>query len=274
MRRARRRWSVARRSPIPRPCANSIAADLDSPASCCRRDRATRRSPASELFALPSMAPVRKALDAEFDRYIARHKADLPNETIGVGTAFDFQLFDRALLYSDHDALRAGGHRQPDGPRLCLAEANCGEIRLIYRLTRTDDTRRAGEGRRDLAAPADDAQRRAEGQRRYRRSGRRRSPITCAEIARRWLAAGDWPLTGAELAGKLTVRGWSAGFDRGPKTSTASRPIFRSRMRRNRRCAISAPTISSRCFDYNAPSRDLRGSAAGKPDRSRADSGG
>ena len=28
-------------------------------------------------------------------------------------------------------------------------------------------------------------------------------PITCAEIARRWLAAGDLPLTGAGLAEKL-----------------------------------------------------------------------
>ena len=27
-----------------------------------------------ELFALPSMAPVRKALDDEFDRYVARHQ--------------------------------------------------------------------------------------------------------------------------------------------------------------------------------------------------------
>src|SRR5271167_4521159 len=31
-----------------------------------------------ELFALPSMAPVRGAIDAEFDRYIARHKDDHP----------------------------------------------------------------------------------------------------------------------------------------------------------------------------------------------------
>ncbi len=54
-----------------------------------------------QLFALPAMVPVRKALDDEFDRYIARHKSNLPNETIGVGAAFDFQLFDRAPLYSD-----------------------------------------------------------------------------------------------------------------------------------------------------------------------------
>src|SRR5437016_5337635 len=53
-----------------------------------------------ELFASPSMAPVRIALDEEFDRYIRKHKAKLPNETIGVGSAYHFQLFDRALLYS------------------------------------------------------------------------------------------------------------------------------------------------------------------------------
>ena len=52
----------------------------------------------SELFALPSMTPVRQAIDGEFERYVIRHKASLPNETVGVGEAFDFQLFDQALL--------------------------------------------------------------------------------------------------------------------------------------------------------------------------------
>jgi hypothetical protein len=52
----------------------------------------------AQLFALPSMAAVRNALDGEFERYIANHKANLPNESIGVGTSFDFQLFDRAAL--------------------------------------------------------------------------------------------------------------------------------------------------------------------------------
>ena len=74
----------------------------------------------SQLFALPSMAPVRKALDDEFDRYIARHKADLPNETIGVGSAFDFQLFDRALLYSaDTRFVLAGIVNRMDRAYLC-----------------------------------------------------------------------------------------------------------------------------------------------------------
>src|SRR5689334_19261784 len=54
----------------------------------------------AQLFAMPAMAPVKAAFDAEFERYIARHKAELPDESIGVGEAYDFQLFDRTQLAS------------------------------------------------------------------------------------------------------------------------------------------------------------------------------
>ena len=119
----------------------------------------------SQLFAQPSMVPVRKALDDEFERYVASHKAGQPGETIGVGGSYDLQLFDRTLLYSpDSRFVLAGIVNRMD--RAYLTEANCGEIRLIYRLTRTDGPR--GWRCRDLAAPADDAQSRAEGQRRSR----------------------------------------------------------------------------------------------------------
>ena len=161
----------------------------------------------SRLFGLPSMAPVRKALDAEFDRYIQARKADLPNETVGVGTSFDFQLFDREQLYSpDTRFVLAGIVNRMD--RAYVSEANCGEIRLIYRLTRTDVTgtgeKKAGDDALPprlpmtlnlvLKARADNA------------IDSQGKAITCAEIARRWLASGDWPLTGAELAAKLTSR--------------------------------------------------------------------
>jgi len=161
----------------------------------------------SQLFALPSMAPVRQALDAEFERYIQAHKADLPNETIGVGTSFDFQLFDRELLYSpDARFVLAGIVNRMD--RAYVAEANCGEIRLIYRLTRTDVTKTDDKADGDtvlsprlpmtlnlvLKARKDNA---IDG------NG---AAITCSEIARRWLGAGDWPHTGAALAEKLTSR--------------------------------------------------------------------
>ena len=160
----------------------------------------------SRLFDLPSMAPVRKALEAEFDRYIQAHKIDLPNETIGVGTSFDFQLFDRQQLYSpDTRFVLAGIVNRMD--RAYVSEANCGEIRLIYRLTRTDLTDIGAKTGDDAPSPrlpmtlnlvlkarADNA------------IDSQGKVITCAEIARRWLASGDWPLTGAEFAEKLTSR--------------------------------------------------------------------
>jgi hypothetical protein len=213
-----------------------------------------------ELFDLPSMAPVRKALDAEFDRYIAGHKASLPSETIGVGTTYDFQLFDRAQLYSDHARfVLAGIVNRMD--RAYVSEANCGEVRLIYRLVRTDipdvgvGAPEAGEGAISPRLPmtlnivlkakgdikGDDAVVHAEA-------------VTCAEIASRWLAAGDWPLTGAELAEKLI----SAD---GPLDLV--RPENIDRIETNTQIA-HAPRSAVRdfrtdylfkVFDYNAPSR-------------------
>ena len=107
------------------------------------------------------MAPVRQAIDGEFDRYIARHGASLPKETIGVGEGFDFQLFDRALLYSAETRfVLAGIVNRMD--RTYVAEAGCGEIRLIYRLTRIEQ---GGRRRRFAAAAADDAEPRAESER-------------------------------------------------------------------------------------------------------------
>ena len=129
----------------------------------------------SELFAVPSMAPVRQAIDGEFDRYIARHGASLPKETIGVGEGFDFQLFDRTLLYSAADAVRAGRHRQPHGPHL----------RRGSRLRRDppdlppDADEQGGRRRRFAAAAADDAEPRAEGERR----GHPRSPVPKSPVA-------------------------------------------------------------------------------------------
>ena len=151
----------------------------------------------SQLFALPSMAPVRKALDDEFDRYIARHKANHPNETIGVGSSFDFQLFDRALLYSDHTRfVLAGIVNRMD--RAFVSPDTCGEIRLIYRLTRTD-VPGSGDSAASPRLPMTlNVVLKAKGA----VSGSVKA-ITCAEIARRWLAAGESGLTGVALAEKF-----------------------------------------------------------------------
>ncbi len=164
----------------------------------------------NQLFALPSMAPVRKAIDGEFDRYIARHKASLPSETIGVGNAFDFQLFDRALLDSSETRfVLAGIVNRMD--RAYVHEANCGEIRLLYRLTRTDVPVTTGEGAASPRLPMTlNVVLKAKGDLAIDGSGK---TITCAEIARRWLAAGDLPLAGSRACGETDGERRPAGFD-------------------------------------------------------------
>src|SRR3954447_413998 len=148
------------------------------------------------LFALPSMAPVRKAIDDEFDRYIARHKA--ANETVGVGTSFDFQLFDRAVLYSKESRfVLAGIVNRMD--RAYVSPDSCGEVRLIYRLTRIKPME-AGEGTSPRLPMTLNIVLKAKGDNAADDSD---AAITCSEIARRWLAAGELPLSGIELATRL-----------------------------------------------------------------------
>jgi hypothetical protein len=137
---------------------------------------------------LPQLAKIRPALDAEFERYIARHKADAPDETIGVGEGFDVQLFDRAALNSrDTRFVLAGIVNRMD--RAYVSEASCGEVRLIYRLarfeTKPDGSKSASRLPMTLnmiLKARDDLEKDPTGKQ-----------VTCAEIARRWLAS-DHPL--------------------------------------------------------------------------------
>jgi hypothetical protein len=202
----------------------------------------------AQLFARPSMAAVRNALDGEFERYIASHQANLPNESIGVGTSFDFQLFDRALLYSpDTRFVLSGIVNRMD--RAYLAEENCGEIRLLYRLTRTaaSETADAPSPRLPMTL---NVVLKAKGDHGVDAGG---AAITCATLARRWLAAGDLSFTGAELAGKLTAKD-------GPLDWVAPENI--ARIETNLQIA-HAPKSAARdfrtdylmkVFDYNAQS--------------------
>jgi hypothetical protein len=157
----------------------------------------------AELFALPSMAPVRKALEDDFERYISRHKAELPNESIGVGQDFAFQLFDRAQLYSpDTRFVLSGIVNRMD--RAYVAPESCGEVRLLYRLTQTH-AQAIGEAAVTPRLPMTlNVVLKAKGGVPVDSKG---VAISCAEIAKRWLAAGSLTATGAELAEKLTASG-------------------------------------------------------------------
>ncbi len=157
----------------------------------------------SELFALASMQPVGRALGREFERYVARHKAASPGETIGIGSSFDVQLFDRAMLSSsDARFVLSGIVNRMD--RAFAEPDTCGEIRLIYRLTRTGAAR-IGEAAVSPRLPMTlNLVLKAKG---HQEADARGAAITCAEIARRWLATSELKLSGAELAARLTERG-------------------------------------------------------------------
>ena len=157
----------------------------------------------AQLFALASMAPVRRALEDDFERYIAKHKAELPSESIGVGPDFAFQLFDRAKLYSaDTRFVLSGIVNRMD--RAYVAPESCGEIRLLYRLTQTNAPA-IGEAAVSPRLPMTlNVVLKAKGDHVLDANGR---VIGCAEIAKRWLAAGSMNETGAELATKLTAPG-------------------------------------------------------------------
>src|SRR6266478_4121586 len=162
-----------------------------------------------ELFALPSMAPVRQAIDAEFQRYVARHRADLPNETIGVGASLDWQMFDRELLYSAHSRfVLAGIVNRMD--RAYVSPGTCGEVRLIYRLTHVGDAAVGENAEVPLRLPMTlNLVLRAKGE---KASGRNGIAITCQDIARRWLATAEWPQTGADFAIRLRSAGGPLEF--------------------------------------------------------------
>ena len=136
---------------------------------------------------LPQLKEIPPAIDAEFDRYAAQHKAASPSETIGVGEGFDVQLFDRANLKSPNTRfVLAGIVNRMD--RAYVSEESCGEIRLIYRLARFETSPDGSKSATrlpmtfNLVMKARDA----------RQTDQNGKPVTCAEVARRWLDNGDW----------------------------------------------------------------------------------
>lgn len=140
------------------------------------------------LFAsLSQLKDIPPAIDAEFERYIARQKAAWPTETIGVGEGLDVQLFDRANLKSpDTRFVLAGIVNRMD--RAYVAEESCGEIRLIYRLARFDSKPDGGKTATRLPMTFNLVMKARD----PRQMGPNGEPIGCAEIARRWLDNGNW----------------------------------------------------------------------------------
>lgn len=136
---------------------------------------------------LPQLKQIPPAIDAELERYVAQQKAAYPSETIGVGEGFDVQLFDRAnLKSSDTRFVLAGIVNRMD--RAYVSEESCGEIRLIYRLAHFETKPDGGKTATRLPMTFNLVMK-ARDPYQTDASGK---PLTCAEVARRWLDNGDW----------------------------------------------------------------------------------
>jgi hypothetical protein len=139
------------------------------------------------LFALPAMAGIRSAIDGEFTRYRAAHAA----EDAGIGATHAIQLFDRALLTSATTRfVLAGIVDRMD--RAYVVPATCGEIRLIYRLTRIAGVVPGAPARLPMTLNLVLHAKRAAD-----------VAISCADLARRWLAIETLPQSGPQLAAGL-----------------------------------------------------------------------
>jgi len=145
--------------------------------------------PNDALFALPAMTQIRAALDDAFARYLADHQKHQPRVRIGVGPGHDVQLFDQAMLTSpDARFVLAGIVNRMD--RAYVAPDTCGEIRLIYRLTRTA----AGTTPPRLPMTLNLV---------LRAKDPNDASVTCADLAGRWLDSALFTETGAARADRL-----------------------------------------------------------------------
>ena len=132
------------------------------------------------------MTALRAAIDQAFDHYVARRRADEPGLSLGTGAGHDVRLFDRDLLFSAQTRFALAG--------------------IVNRMDR--GLSRAGELRRDSADLSAAANRRTGARigaasallpmtlnlvlRAARADGEDRQQ-RCADAARRWLDAAEWP---------------------------------------------------------------------------------
>lgn len=139
----------------------------------------------AELFALPSMTQVQETTDRDFNRYVLDHHDDL----------------DKLFLF-DRDALNAPGTRFDLAgivnrmDRAYVSPDACGEIRLIYRPIASHDSKNKDDPPARLPMTLNLVMK-------AKPAG---ANVTCAELARRWLALADQPPV-SEQAETLTAKG-------------------------------------------------------------------
>ncbi len=147
-----------------------------------------------DIFLLASMKPLRAALDRDFDDYFAK-----------VTPSGVLAPFDRDALYAKQTRfILSGVVNRMD--RAFKSPATCGEIRLIYRPIANYGKRGGNGAAQSLRLPMTlnlvlNARNQTE-----------RQTVSCADIARRWLALSDDLKSGHDLAATLAAKGGALEF--------------------------------------------------------------
>ena len=145
----------------------------------------------ADIFALAAMKILRAALDREFEDYAKR--------------VSDLQIFDRGTLYAKETRfILTGIVNRMD--RAYKSPATCGEIRLIYRpIANYRKSNKKGVTTATRLPMTVNLILNA-------RNEAEQQTVTCAEIARRWLALGDKTGAGTTLAAGLIPKGGALEF--------------------------------------------------------------
>ncbi len=208
----------------------SLAAMLGAPAGAS----------STEIFALPAMKPLRAALDREFDDYARRSSG--------------FQMFDRDALYADGTRfILAGIVNRMD--RAYKAPAACGEIRLIYRPIADYGQRAKGGAATSARLPMTlNVVMNA-------RNDTEQQTVSCADIARRWLALGDETAKSDIVPGSLASKGGALEFVTPSHIARVETNIQIAHASANPNDFEARADYLMKVFDYDASSKSFAESA-------------
>ena len=210
------------------------AAGLDTRGfSLARMLGADPNASSTEIFDLPAVKGLRAALDREFEDYAAKQSA---------ADSIRLLPFDRDALYARQTRfILAGIVNRMD--RAYKSPATCGEIRLIYRPVANYGKPASARLPMTLNVVLNV------------RNDTDRQIISCAEVARRWLALRDRRETGSDLALSLIAKGAALEFATPAHIARIETNIQIARASANPNDFEARADYLMKVFDYDTASR-------------------
>lgn len=142
----------------------------------------------------PEIQVIRTTLAEDFDTHLAALRAERPGESIGVSMNDSIRIFDKRFLKTSyaHFVLTGIVNRMD---RAFKTPETCGEVRLLYRLNYVSPAR---PGRDEIASRLPMTMNLV-----FKAKDANDAAVSCADIAKGWLYAGNLTTKGAALLADL-----------------------------------------------------------------------